>query len=268
VILRFQKLHWGRGVHMERALIETKPVKYKRDQFLLATKVFYPMSKNDKGLSRVQILKQLDASLARLKTDYIDLYQCHRFDTETPIEETMHALTEVVRSGKVRHIGFSEWTTEQVSDAHTVKDTVQFVSSQPRYSMLFRKPERKIFPLGKKIGLGQIVWSPLAQGVLTGKYKPGQPPPADSRGADREIGFSKYEVLEAVQNLQPIALELDISIAQLALAWVLANKQVTAAIIGASDATQIEHNVKASAISLDESTMQAIDDALAQVVRS
>jgi len=256
---------YGRGA--AETLLGDSLSKYTRDQYILATKVFYPMSKSDKGLSRLQIHKQLDASLARLKTDYIDLYQCHRFDKRTPLEETMHALTEVVRSGKVRFIGFSEWTAEQVTAAHAIKDTVQFVSSQPRYSMLFRKPERKIFPLSETQRIGQIVWSPLAQGILTGKYKPGQPPPPDSRGASREIGFSEVEVLEAVQKLRPIALDLGISTPQLALAWVLNNSLVTAAIIGASNSTQLEHNLRATTVTLDVSTLQAIDVALAHVVR-
>ncbi len=183
---------------------------YDRDSYILATKVYFPMSETDSGLSAEQIAKQIDASLKRLRTDYVDLYQCHRFDVETPIEETMEALTEVVESGKARCIGFCEWTPEQIRAALEVEGAAKPVSSQPQYNMIWRAPEAEVFALCAENGISQIVWSPLAQGVLTGKYEPGQAPPADSRAASDEMGFAieRYmddSVLEAVQRLRPIA---------------------------------------------------------------
>ena len=183
---------------------------YPRDSYVLATKVYFPMSDTDKGLSPEQIHKQIDASLERLQTDHVDLYQCHRFDVEAPVEETMAALSEVVRAGKARYLGFSEWTPEQIEAGLTVPDAVAFVSSQPQYSMLWRAPEAEVFPYCEQHGIGQIVWSPLAEGVLTGKYRPGEPPPSDSRAASAEMGTfiarrMDDHALEAVQRLVPIA---------------------------------------------------------------
>ena len=244
---------------------------YPRNSYILATKVFFPMSDTDQGLSAKQIHKQIDASLKRLKTDYVDLYQCHRFDPDTPIEETMEALTEVVKAGKARYIGFSEWTPDQIRAGLAVADTTKFVSSQPQYSMLWRGPEQEIFKLCQENGVSQIVWSPLAQGVLTGKYKPGQQPPTDSRAANSEMnGFMdqlmKDEVLEAVQKLQPIADEVGCSMSQLALAWVLRRQEVSSAIIGASRPEQVIQNVAAAEIKLSPDVLEAIDTALGAAV--
>lgn len=235
-----------------------------RASYILATKVYFPMSDVDRGLSAAQIHKQIDASLQRLKTDYVDLYQCHRYDTETPLEETMEALTEVVRQGKARYIGFSEWNPSQIQAALDLPNVEKFVSSQPQYSMLWRKPEAEVFPLCAANGIGQIVWSPLAQGVLTGKYLPGQPLPKDSRAANDQMnGFMgdllSDRVLTAVQDLKSIAEELNISMAQLALAWVLRDQRVTSAIIGASRPEQVVDNAAASEVTLSESELQEID---------
>lgn len=244
---------------------------YPRDSYILATKVYFPMSDTDKGLSAVQIHKQIDASLKRLKTDYVDLYQCHRFDPETPIEETMEALSEVVKSGKARYIGFSEWTPDQIRAGLEVTDATKFISSQPQYSMLWRGPEKDVFPLCEEHGIGQIVWSPLAQGVLSGKYKPGEQSPADSRASSSEMsGFMdwlmKDEVLVAVQKLQPIADEVGCSMAQLALAWVLRKKEVSSAIIGASRPEQVLQNIAATEFTLTPDVLDAIDKALGNAV--
>lgn len=238
-----------------------------RSSYVLATKVYFPMSETDQGLSAAQIRKQIDASLQRLRTDYVDLYQCHRYDTNTPIEETMTALTEVVQQGKARYIGFSEWNSSQIQSALNLPDVERFVSSQPQYSMLRRKPEAEVFPLCAANGIGQIVWSPLAQGVLTGKYKPGEAPPQDSRATnDKMNGFMSDllsdRVLSAVQNLKPIAQRLDLSMAQLALAWVLRDQRVTSAIIGASRPQQVEDNAAASGVRLSDEVLQEIDQVL------
>jgi 1-deoxyxylulose-5-phosphate synthase len=240
-----------------------------RDSYILGTKVYFPMN-GDHGLSREQIFKQLDLSLLRLRTDYVDLYQCHRYDFETPLDETMGALTEVVRQGKVRYLGFSEWPPDRIQAALDLPDAEKFVSSQPQYSILWREPEREVFPLCAANGVSQIVWSPLAQGTLTGKYKPGEPPPAGSRAASRDMGWSMDrfrddDVLEAVQRLEPIAEDLGITMAQLALAWVLRRPEVAAAIIGASRPEQVEDNAAASGVELDEETLSAIDEAVAPV---
>ncbi|MGL6338367.1 MAG: aldo/keto reductase family protein [Waterburya sp.] len=236
-----------------------------RSSYILATKVFFPMSPSDQGLSAAQIHKQIDASLKRLRTDYVDLYQCHRYDVETPLEETMEALTEVVKQGKARYIGFSEWSPAQIQAALDLPNVERFVSSQPQYSMLWRKPEAEVFPLCAANGIGQIVWSPLAQGVLTGKYQPGQAPPEDSRAAnDKMNGFMgnlfSDRILSAVQDLKAIAQKLNISMAQLALAWVLRDKRVTSAIIGASRPEQVEDNAVASEVSLSEDILKEIDN--------
>ena len=241
-----------------------------RDSYVLATKLFWPMN-GDHGLSREQVFKQLDASLARLRTDYLDLYQCHRYDFDTPLEETMEALTEVVRRGKVRHIGFSEWPPDRIQAALDLRNVEKFVSSQPQYSLLWREPEREVFPLCTANGISQIVWSPLAQGTLTGKYLPGAAPPADSRAASRDMGwamdrFRDDDVLDAVQRLRPIADGLGITMAQLALAWVLRLPDVASAIIGASRPEQVEENAGASGIDLDDETLAAIDDAVGAVL--
>jgi aryl-alcohol dehydrogenase-like predicted oxidoreductase len=240
-----------------------------RDSYVLATKLFFPMSDTDRGLSRAQVHKQLDASLARLRTDFVDLYQCHRYDVATPLEETMRALTETVEAGKARYVGFSNWTPAQIQAALDLVPggAVKFVSSQPQYSMLFRGPEDEVFPFCAANGIGQVVWSPLAQGVLTGKYRPGDRPPADSRMASAEMGwamgrFESGDVLARVQRLGPIAERLGITMAQLALAWVLRRPEVTSAIVGATRPEQVRDNAAASGIELDEPTLAEIDRAL------
>ncbi|BBD60582.1 aldo/keto reductase [Nostoc sp. HK-01] len=244
-----------------------------RSSYILATKVFFPMSATDRGLSAAQIRKQIDASLQRLRTDYVDLYQCHRYDPNTPLEETMTALTEVVRQGKARYIGFSEWSPEQIQAALNLTDVERFVSSQPQYSMLWRKPEAQVFPLCAANGVGQIVWSPLAQGVLTGKYQPGQAPPQDSRAAnDKMNSFLREELfndrtLTAVQKLKSIAQDLGLSMPQLALAWILRDERVSSAIIGASRPEQVVDNAAASGVKLDADILAAIEQILTPVVQ-
>jgi 1-deoxyxylulose-5-phosphate synthase len=243
-----------------------------RDSYVLATKLFFPMSERDRGLSREQVFKQIDASLARLRTDHVDLYQCHRYDWETPLEETMQALTEVVRQGKARYLGFSEWPPEKIKEALELPGVEKFVSSQPQYSLLWRGPEREIIPLCAAHGISQIVWSPLAQGVLTGKYKPGRPPPAGSRMTSESMNYfmgdGRYDddLLERVQQLLPIADDLGVTLAQLALAWVLREPNVASAIIGASRPQQVEENAAASGIELDVETLRRIDEVLGEVV--
>jgi 1-deoxyxylulose-5-phosphate synthase len=244
-----------------------------RDSYVLATKLFFPMSDNDRGLSREQVFKQIDASLARLRTDYVDLYQCHRYDPSTPLEETMEALTEVVRQGKARYLGFSEWTAEQIQAALDLPGVEKFVSSQPQYSILWRVIEPEIIEICARNGISQIVWSPLAQGVLTGKYRPGEAPPAGTRAASEQMGWAMDDlrtdvVLEAVQRLRPIAERLGFSMAQLALAWVLREPNVASAIIGASRPEQVEDNAAASGIELDAETLAEIDAAVGAVVHA
>ena len=241
---------------------------YPRESFVLATKVFFPMSDSDSGLDAEQISKQIDASLVRLQTDYVDLYQCHRFDTETPIEETMEALTEVVDSGKARYLGFSEWTPEQIRAGLKVAGAAKLVSSQPQYNMIWRAPEAEVFEVCSANGISQIVWSPLAQGILSGKYEPGSEVPADSRAASEEMsGFlDRYlddELLEAVQRLRPVAERAGLSLVELALAWVLRREELASAIVGASRPEQVEANCAASGIELDPETLEAVDEALA-----
>lgn len=243
-----------------------------RDSYVLATKLFFPMTDTDQGLSADQIHKQLNNSLRRLRTDYIDLYQCHRFDENTPLEETMQALTEVVSSGKVRYVGFSEWTAPQIQAAMDIPDVVSFVSSQPQYSMLHRVPEADIIPLCAANGISQIVWSPLAQGVLTGKYRKGNKAPADSRAVNPKMNifmnqWLEDELLDRINNLKPIAMDAGISMTQLALAWVLQEPNLAAAIIGASRPGQVLENASASGIGLDEPTMKAIDKVLEDCYR-
>jgi 1-deoxyxylulose-5-phosphate synthase len=280
---------------------------YERSSYVLATKLYFPMSDTDRGLSAKQVHKQIDASLERLQTDYVDLYQCHRYDEDTPLEETVQALGEVVVAGKARHIGFSEWPVERVRESLEIADShglpvgprgpmvdsqgsgpalehsladperpgsapgstgaARWVSSQPQYSMLWRAPEKELIPLCEAEGISQIVWSPLAQGVLTGKYKPGEPPPSSSRAANESMsGFMDLlvqdRVLEAVQRLGPVAEQAGLTMAQLALAWVLRQPNVASAIVGASRPEQVRENASASGVKLDTATLAAVDEAL------
>jgi aryl-alcohol dehydrogenase-like predicted oxidoreductase len=241
--------------------------KHPRDSYVLATKVWGPMSDDDRGLSGAQIAKQIDASLTRLQTDYVDLYQAHRFDTSVPIEETVEALQQVVAQGKARYLGFSEWTTEQIQAAIDLAGPELFVSSQPQYSMLWQAPEAEVFPLTAANGISQIVWSPLAQGLLTGKYLPGQPAPSGSRMAHDEMSVSMRlvvtdETLAAVQRLVPLAEAAGMTMAEMALAWVLRRTEVASAITGASRPEQVAANAAASGKELDSALLAAIDDAL------
>jgi aryl-alcohol dehydrogenase-like predicted oxidoreductase len=243
-----------------------------RESYVLATKVWGQMSDDpaDRGLSAAQIAKQIDASLERLQTDHVDLYQAHRPDPDVPIEETIEALQQVVASGKSRYLGFSEWTAEQIQAAIDIGGPDLFVSSQPQYSMLWRAPEAELFPLCDANGISQIVWSPLAQGLLTGKYRPGQPPPADSRAAHSEMGnfmapLMTDAVLEAVDRLRPVAEQAGLSMTELALAWVLRRREVASAIVGATRPEQVHANAKASGIELSPDTLAAIEAALGDV---
>jgi len=238
-----------------------------RDSYILATKLFFPMSDEDSGLSRAQVFKQLDASLARLQTDFVDLYQCHRYDPDTPLEETMEALSEVVRRGKVRYIGFSEWTPEQIQAALDLPGVERFVSSQPEYSLLHRTPERGVIELCAANGISQLVFSPLGQGVLTGKYAADTAPPDDSRARSEKMGwamgrFLAPEVLAGVERLRPVADGLGVTLAQLALAWVLREPNVASVLLGASRPDHLRENVAASGIEFDASTLEEIDRAL------
>jgi aryl-alcohol dehydrogenase-like predicted oxidoreductase len=240
-----------------------------RDSYVVATKVWGQMSDDpaDRGLSAAQIGKQIDASLARLRTDHVDLYQAHRFDPDVPIEETIEAFQQVVASGKARCLGFSEWTTEQLQAAIDLAGPELFVSSQPQYSMLWRAPEAELFPLCAANSISQIVWSPLAQGVLTGKYRPGQAPPPDSRAANSDMNVAMDRllddaVLEAVERLRPIADAAGLSMAELALAWVLRRPELASAIVGASRPEQVHANAEASGIQLTPDTLAAIEEAL------
>jgi aryl-alcohol dehydrogenase-like predicted oxidoreductase len=227
-------------------------------------------SGENKGLSRAQVLKQIDASLERLQTDHVDLYQCHRYDSETPLEETMEALNDVVTSGKARYIGFSEWTAPQIQaslDLSREHGWARFVSSQPQYSLLWREPEREVIPLCRANGISQIVWSPLAQGALTGKYRPGAAPPEGSRATSERMGHQMGhllddDVLERVQRLVPVAERLGITMAQLALGWVLREENVASAIVGASRPEQVRENASASGIELDAATLAELDSVL------
>ena len=242
---------------------------YPRDSYVLATKVYFETSAGS-GLSAEQIAKQIDLSLERLQTDFVDLYQCHRFDTDVAIEETMEALTEVVDSGKARYIGFSEWTPEQIRAGLEVAGAAKLVSSQPQYSTLWRVPEDEVFPLCSDNGISQIVWSPLGQGVLTGKYEPGSPPPEGSRASSDQMGgfiaqLLTDETLEAVARLKPIAAEAGLSMPQLALAWVLRRDELASAIIGASRPEQVKQNVEASEVVLADDVLGAVDEALGDV---
>jgi aryl-alcohol dehydrogenase-like predicted oxidoreductase len=244
-----------------------------RDSYILATKLFFPMSDGDRGLSRAQVEKQLDASLRRLRTDFVDLYQCHRYDDETPLEETMEALTQAVRSGKARAIGFSEWPADRIQAALDMTGVEKFVSSQPQYSLLWRQPEKKVIPLCAANGISQIVWSPLGQGVLTGKYSPDAPPPAGSRATSDEMGgwmdrLLARPVLEAVQKLKPLAAEAELSLAQFALAWVLREPNVASAIVGASRPQQLEENAAASGANVDPALFAEAERIVAEARRA
>ncbi|MGA1158522.1 MAG: aldo/keto reductase family protein [Candidatus Nanopelagicaceae bacterium] len=245
----------------------------RRESYELLTKVYWPTGsgKNDRGLSRKHIMESVNASLKRLQTDHIDLYQFHRFDYETPLEESLSAFDDLIRQGKVFYIGFSEWRSEEIKEALRIQERRgfdKFVSSQPQYSMLWRVIEKEVIPLSKANGIGQIVWSPVAQGALSGKYLPGKKPPAGSRATDKKGGASmisrwmRDEVLTAVQRLKPIAKNEGLTLAQLAVAWVLQNPHVSSAIIGASKPEQIKENVAASGVQLSPETMREIDKAL------
>ena len=245
-----------------------------RDSYVLATKVYFPMSDTDRGLSRGQVEKQLADSLRRLRTDYLDLYQCHRYDWDTPLEETMEALTRAVEAGKVRYIGFSEWPAERIEAALNMSGVAKFVSSQPQYSLLWREPEDEVIPLCAANGISQIVWSPLGQGVLSGKYDPTKPPPKDSRAVSAQMGgfidrLMQPKVLHAVQQLRPIAEEAGLTMPQFALAWVLREPNVASAIIGASRPSQVRENAAASGVIVDTQLFlqaeQILDEALGKV---
>jgi len=251
----------------------------RREGLEIFTKVFWPTgpgAHNDKGLSRKHIMESIDGSLRRLGTDYVDLYQAHRYDHGTPLEETMTAFADVVRSGKALYIGVSEWRAEEIRAAAALARElrVPLVSNQPQYSLLWRVIEPEVVPTCRELGIGQIVWSPIAQGVLTGKYLPGEAPPPGSRatddkgGADMISRWLEDDVLERVQQLRPIADGVGLSLAQLAVAWVLQNDNVSAAIIGASRPEQVTENVKAAGVELDEATLRAIDDVVGPVVTS
>jgi aryl-alcohol dehydrogenase-like predicted oxidoreductase len=258
---------YGRGA-AERALGELLAA-YPRDAYVLATKVFFPMGPADRGLSRAQILKQIDGSLERLGVEYVDLYQCHRYDDAVPLEETMGALTEVVEAGKARFIGFSEWPVERIEQALALPGVARFVSSQPQYSALYRVPEASLFPLCAAHGIGQVVWSPLAQGVLSGKYRRGEPPPGDARAAGSMGRFMgrllRPKALDAVAALQPIAREAGLTTAQLALAWVLRSPFVAGAIVGATRPEQVRENAAAADVTLPADVVAAVDAALERV---
>ncbi len=249
----------------------------RRESLEIFTKVYFPTGpggKNDTGLSRKHIMESINGSLQRLQTDYVDLYQAHRYDTETPLEETMQAFADVVGQGKAHYIGVSEWTADQIRAGVELSREMgfQLISSQPQYSMLWRVIEDEVVPTSREMGVSQIVWSPMAQGVLSGKYEPGAEPPAGSRAADEKGGadmikrFMNDDVLKRVQKLKPIAEAAHLSMAQLAIAWVLQNDNVATALVGASRPEQVGENVKAAGVKLDKSTMKAIDKALGKVV--
>lgn len=265
---------YARGKSEEVVGRALKP--FARDSYVVATKVFFPMNDgpmpNNRGLSRKHIMEQCEASLKRLGVDYIDLYQCHRYDTETPLEETLRALDDLVTQGKVLYVGFSQWSAPQIADAVKFQEEHnldRFVSSQPYYNLLGRDLEKAVMPVCEREGIGQIVYSPLAQGLLTGKYRPGHPPPADSRAADPKqnmfLNGGKLDeaVLEKVQRLAPIAEAAGLSMAQLALAWCLRKSNVSSVIIGASRPSQVDDNAGASGVTLNAETLKAIDEAVA-----
>ena len=249
----------------------------RRESLEIFTKVYWPTGprgKNDTGLSRKHIMESINGSLQRLQTDYVDLYQAHRYDTETPLEETMQAFADIVRQGKALYIGVSEWTGDQIRQGHRLAQELgfQLISSQPQYSMLWRVIEDEVVPTCRELGISQIVWSPIAQGVLSGKYRPGQAPPEGSRATDDKGGarmieqFMRDDVLTRVQELSPVADELGLSTAQLAIAWVLQNDNVAAALVGASRPEQVKENVKAAGVHIPDELMKRIDEALGDVV--
>ncbi|GAA2406515.1 aldo/keto reductase family protein [Actinomadura vinacea] len=251
----------------------------RREGLEIFTKVFWPTGPgpNDRGLSRKHIFESIHGSLRRLRTDYVDLYQAHRFDHETPLEETLKAFDDLVRQGKVLYVGVSEWRAEEIERALKIADEMGFeriVSNQPQYSMLWRVIESEVVPLCEREGVGQIVWSPIAQGVLSGKYLPGRPLPEGSRatdgkgGADAVQRYLNDDVLTRVQELKPVAADLGLSMAQLAVAWVLQNQNVSSAIVGASRPEQVRDNVKAAGVKLDADVLKRIDDILDPVVIS
>jgi aryl-alcohol dehydrogenase-like predicted oxidoreductase len=262
---------YGRGA--AESLLGEVLASHERSSYVLATKLYFPMSETDRGLSAEQVHKQIDASLARLRTDYVDLYQCHRYDQRTPLEETMGALTEVVEGGKARHIGFSEWPLEKIEESLAFPGMARWVSSQPQYSMLWRGPESGLLELCEREQISQIVWSPLGQGVLTGKYRPGEPPPSDSRAASESMGgfidrLLAPPVLEGVQRLGEVAEQAGLTMPQLALAWVLRQPNVASAIVGASRPEQVYANASASGLALSPEVLRAIDEALEGTVAS
>ena len=248
----------------------------RREGLEIFTKVFWPTGpgRNDRGLSRKHIMESIDASLRRLQTDYVDVYQAHRYDYATPLAETMEAFADVVRGGKAHYIGVSEWKATEIRAAHELARElkIQLVSNQPQYSMLWRVIEAEVVPVSDELGIGQIVWSPMAQGVLTGKYLPGQPPPAGSRATDDKSGamfiqrWMSDDVLSTVQRLRPLADQAGLSMAQLAIAWVLQNPNVSAAIVGATRPEQLADNVKAAGVKLDADLLKAIDEIVDPIV--
>jgi len=248
----------------------------RRESIEIFTKVYWPTGPkghNDSGLSRKHIMESIEGSLTRLKTDYVDLYQAHRFDVETPLEETMQAFADVVRQGKALYIGTSEWTAPQLREGHALAEKlgIQLISNQPQYSLLWRVIENEVVPTSEKLGISQIVWSPLAQGVLSGKYLPGAPLPKGSRATDKNGGANmisswlRDDVLSAVQELKPVAAEVGLDLAQLSLAWVLQHRNVASAIIGASRPEQVKNNVKAVGVTLPVEVMAKIDSVIGSV---
>jgi aryl-alcohol dehydrogenase-like predicted oxidoreductase len=248
----------------------------RREGLEIFTKVFWPTGpgRNDRGLSRKHIMESINGSLQRLQTDYVDLYQCHRYDYETPLEETMQALADVVHAGKAHYVGVSEWKATEIRAAHELAQdlNIQLVSNQPQYSMLWRVIEAEVVPTSEELGIGQVVFSPMAQGVLSGKYRPGQPPPAGSRatddksGANFVAGWLRDDVLAAVQRLKPLADQAGLSMPQLAVAWVLQNPNVSSAIVGATRPEQLRDNVTASGVKLDADLLKAIDEIVDPIV--
>jgi len=250
----------------------------RREGLEILTKVFWPTGpgRNDRGLSRKHIMESINGSLRRLQTDYVDVYQMHRYDYATPLDETFEALADVVHSGKAHYIGVSEWTAEQIRAGHALARElkIQLVSNQPQYSMLWRVIEAEVVPTSEELGLGQVVFSPLAQGVLTGKYQPGQPPPAGSRATDEKSGamfisrLMRDDVLTAVQGLKPLAEQAGLTMAQLGVAWVLQNPNVSSAIVGATRPEQLQDNIKAVGVKLDADLLKAIDEVVGPIVQS
>ena len=260
---------WGQAERLIAEALAEVP----RNRYLIATKLWGPMTETDRGLSRAQVFKQIDGSLARLKTDYVDLYQCHRYDDETPLAETMAALSEVVRQGKVRWLGFSEWPLDKVREAAAMAGVEHFVCSQPQYSLLWREPEDGVFPLGRELGLGQLVWAPLAQGVLAGRYPPGAAFPDGWRGESPAMSvhlrrWFSPPVLAAAQAVTALAAEAGVTAAQFAIAWTLQNPDVTSAIVGASHPQQLIDSAAASGAAIDPALFrraeQLLSDALAE----